>query len=175
MLCHVIPLKRVYEAVISLYELRRQGQLFTLQVAGGIDDPTAPRYALALLSLVERLGLTDVVTFCGHVEDPAPWYQSTDVFLSNSYWEGQQNALLEAMASGCYCLSHCWAGSDEVLPPEHIFITDSDLRAKLLSYTTTSETAQRRAQLHMRTIAEERFDARRMIREIVDIVESVDQ
>jgi len=173
MVCRVVPLKRVYEAVLCLHELRRQGHPFTLHVAGHLGDDRAPRYPLALRSLVEKLELSDAVRFYGQVPDPSQFYADIDVFLSNSYWEGQQNALLEAMASGCYCLSHCWAGAEEVLPAENIFTTDADLRAKLLAYAALPEPEKQAAQAQMRAIAEERFDERRMVREILDLVESV--
>jgi glycosyltransferase involved in cell wall biosynthesis len=171
MVCHVIPLKRVYEAVLCLFDLRRQGFPFTLHVAGKLGDEQSPRYPLALLSLVEKLDLTDEVIFYGHVSDIARWYQGIDIFLSNSYWEGQQNALLEAMASGCYCLSHCWGGAEEVLPQGNTFITDADLRAKLMAYVERPEAEKQQAQTQMRAIAEEKFDERRMVREIIEIIE----
>jgi hypothetical protein len=35
---------------------------------------------------------------------------------------------MEAVASGCYCLSHDWDGADELLPAENLYLTDSQLR-----------------------------------------------
>jgi len=111
------------------------------------------------------------VHFDGYVTDVESWYKDVDVFLSNSYFEGQQVALLEAMASGCYCLSHCWAGAQEVLPPEYIYVTDQELREKLTVYAALPEEEKRTHQQRMRFIAEERFDERRMVAEIVALVE----
>lgn len=173
MVCNLLPIKRVYEAVLSVYELRRAGHAFTLRVAGSPGDGEARRYAWALESLVHKLSLTHAVQFDGFVTDIPDWLVDVDVFISNSYWEGQQVALLEAMAAGCYCLGHCWDGIEEILPSENIYTTDGDLRAKLLAYAALSAAAQRTAQARMRAIAEERFDERRMVREIVELIEQV--
>ena len=170
--CSIIPIKRVYDLVLCLSELRRSGYPFTLHVAGAFS-PTERRYAWAVQHLIQRLSLGDSVQLYGRVDSVAGWLQSIDIFISNSYWEGQQVALLEAMAAGCYCLSHCWAGVEEVLPPENIFTTDVDLREKILAYAALSEEEKRQEQMKMRTIAEERFDERRMVQKIIEIIEEV--
>lgn len=173
MACRVTTIKRVYEAILCLYELRRQGYPFTLDITGRLEDERERRYPLAVLSLVERLGLSEHVIFRRHVADVAEWFRGIDIFLSNSFWEGTQVALLEAIASGCYCLSHWWAGAEEVLPLDHLFFTDSELREKLLAYAALENEAQAQAQAEMRAIAEARFDVRRMTDEIVGIVDQV--
>ncbi len=171
MVCRVSPLKRVYEAVLTLATLRSQGHAFSLHVAGPLGKERNPRYALALRELVAKLGLADCVTFYGQEDNIPAWLERIDVFLSNSYWEGLSLALLEAMASGCYCLAHCYGGAEEVLPPQNIYATDADLQARLLCYATLGETEKQQAQLGMRRIAEEKFDQRRMVRETVEVVE----
>jgi glycosyltransferase involved in cell wall biosynthesis len=166
------PVKRVYEVVLQIAQMHSRGYPFQLRIAGR-RNPRFLRYARAIETLVAKLGLTGSVAFDGFVEDMPGWYESIDVFISNSYWEGQPLSLLEAMASGCYCLSHCWDGAEEVLPDENIFATDSDLRAKLISYAGLPRAEKRQAQARMRAIAEEKFDERRMVREIIDLIESV--
>ena len=47
------------------------------------------------------LGLADRATFTGALADPAPLYQTFDVFALSSDTEQQPLSLLEAMASGC--------------------------------------------------------------------------
>jgi glycosyltransferase involved in cell wall biosynthesis len=158
--------------ILCLYQLRKDGFPFTLSVAGEFRNK-APRYAWAINSLIEKLGLSSYVDFPGYVNDVARWLRHVDIFVSNSYWEGQQVALLEAMASGCYCLSHCWAGAEEVLPAENIFVTDDELRSKLIAYAKLAEDEKHQAQARMRAITEEKFDERRMVREIVELVERV--
>lgn len=172
MACTILPIKRVYEAVLCLAELRRQGHPFVLHIAGRPGDKQSPRYRLALLSLIEKLDLEDSVFFHGYIEDMPKWYQGIDIFLSNSYWEGQPLALLEAMASGCYCLGHAWGGVEEVLPPENIFVTQGELLDKLVCYASQDEKLRRESQAHMRVLAETAFDEQRMIRSILMVIEA---
>ena len=81
-----------------------------------------------------------------------------DVFVSNSYWEGQQVALLEAMATGCHCLAHAWSGVEEVLPADNVYVTDNELQGKILDYCGVPDSERRARQERMRTIACEKFD-----------------
>jgi len=173
MVCNLLPIKRVYEMLLTLYQLRQDGHPFTLRIAGKAGEGEVQRYVWAMQNLIAKLCLEEYVAFDGYVENVSGWLQAVDVFISNSYWEGQSVALIEAMASGCYCLSHCWDGVEEVLPPEHIFTTDGDLRAKLLAYAALPEADKQQAQAQMRAIAEEKFDERRMVRQIIEVIEQV--
>ncbi len=53
-----------------------------------------------LQEMVKELALDDRVQFPGWAENPYPYYRSARAFLTASYWEGQPNAVLEAMALG---------------------------------------------------------------------------
>jgi glycosyltransferase involved in cell wall biosynthesis len=171
MVCNLLPIKRVYEVLLTLYQLRQDGHPFTLRIAGKAGEGEAQRYVWAMQNLIAKLRLEEYVTFDGYVENVSSWLQTVDVFISNSYWEGQSMALIEAIASGCYCLSHCWDGVEEVLPAEQIFTTDSDLRAKLLAYAALPEADKQQAQARMRAVAEEKFDERRMVNDIFEIIQ----
>ncbi len=168
-LAHLTPRKRVYELILDFRELLRQGS-FRLHIEGGAV-PWSRDYPVALRALVERLGLTDKVTFYDHVTDPAGWYHKIDIFVLNSYSEGLPVALLEAMASGCYCLSHCWDGAEEVLPREHIFVSGSELQERVLAYSTKSEAARQELRKQMRAIVKERFDIKRVNADVRRVVE----
>lgn len=170
------PVKRVYETVISLYELKAKGYRTHLHIAGGMvpggyhDD-----YALATYRLVEKLGLERDVTFYGHVKDPYQWLHNIDIFISNSYWEGQQVALLEALASGCYCLSHWWDGAEEVVPQKALFVTGGDLQQKIIDYIHLSDTEKQKRKHEAREIARSKFDLeqtkkgiRKVLAELID-------
>jgi glycosyltransferase involved in cell wall biosynthesis len=49
---------------------------------------------------IEAAGLQNRVTLTGRVDDPFGWYQRASVFVFPSRYEGQPNALIEAMSSG---------------------------------------------------------------------------
>jgi glycosyltransferase involved in cell wall biosynthesis len=168
MLCYIAPIKRVYETVLMLYSLRQQGADARLFIAGRAEDP---RYTAATYRLVQMLNLQEAVIFEGQVGAPEHWLQKIDVYISNSFWEGQQVALLEAMASGCYCLAHRWAGADEMLPEENLFITEAQLQQQIMAYATLPETEKHQRQQHLRTLAVERFNIARskeQIRRLID-------
>ena len=109
-----------------------------MHIAGGMDQ-SFEDYYYALQSIVADLGIQEKVTFYGNVKETWDWYHKIDIFISNSYSEGLQVAPMEAMASGCYCLSHRWRGADELLPQEYLYFTDTELREKILQYCVTSE------------------------------------
>jgi len=176
MVCSIHPIKRVYETVILVYKLKRLGLKPRLHVAGGkwengyFDD-----YYVAILRAIEKLGLKEDVTLHDHVDDTAGWLKQTDIFISNSYWEGQQVALLEAMATGCYCLSHFWDGAEEVVPRENIFITEDELLEKIVCYAQQPEAERHRLQAEMEAIAHDKFDAERQKAQIRQIIEETCQ
>jgi glycosyltransferase involved in cell wall biosynthesis len=156
MLCSIKPVKRVYEVILVYSKLVELGYTAHLHI-GGEPDIGDFRYAAAVYGLVEKLNLENNVTFHGHVGNTPAWLQQIDIFISNSFWEGQQVALLEAMASGCFCLSHFWDGAEEILPPENLYITDAELLNKLIQYFRRTDDKEV-ARIKLRSIICERFD-----------------
>jgi glycosyltransferase involved in cell wall biosynthesis len=158
MLGNLTPIKRVYELILTLSELNKWGYNLHLHLAGEPrKGPRDQRYYASLHRLVEKLGLQDQITFYGFVSDPENWLRSIDIFISNSFWEGQQNALIEALATGCYCLSHFWDGAEEILPPDYLYSTESDLQQKIIEYIEMSEEMRQNHRRRMRCLAEEKF------------------
>jgi len=71
---------------------------------------------LELRTLVEELGLSEDVRFAGFQSDPAPFYQSADVFVLSSDYEGFGNVIVEALACGTPVVStNCPSGPSEIL------------------------------------------------------------
>lgn len=172
MLCNVHPVKRIYETLFTIAKVKRAGYQPHLHVAGGKwPGGYFDGYHVAIERLIEKLGLQENVTLYGHVTETAAWLQTIDIFLSNSYWEGQSVALLEAMASGCYCLSHFWDGAEDVLPAAALFGFDDELCEKVIAYAeaSTCEKSQQRQQ--MRQIACDKFDLRQITQAIHQVLE----
>lgn len=172
MLCNISPIKRVYEVILMFYNLRQQGYKAHLFIAGkpGKGDF---RYTAAVYHLVEKLGLQNDVIFEGHVTDTPAWLQKIDILISNSFWEGQQVALLEGMASGCYCLSHFWAGAEEMLPPENLYITDVELQQKIIEYAEKPEVEKQHYQAQLRSIALEKFNIEKTKTQIIQVTKEI--
>lgn len=171
-LCHLTPRKRVYDLLMTFYELIQQNEAFHLHIGGG-PHPAHGEYYLALQEAVHNLGLTDKVTFYGNVSDTWNWYQQIDIFISNSYSEGLQVAPMEAMASGCYCLSHRWSGADELLPEENLYFTSRELQDKILCYAELAESEKQNHKERMRSIVVENFNIDRTKIQVRQLLEEV--
>jgi glycosyltransferase involved in cell wall biosynthesis len=170
----LVPIKRIYDLVLTFAQLRFQGYPYHLYIGGSIQTGADNQaYATVLFELPARLGFADAVHFSGHVSDTPNWLRNIDILVSNSYWEGQPVALLEGMASGCYCLSHHWPGADEILPEENIYYLDSELQEKIKSFAGYPQTEQVTIRKRMRAIAEEKFDLERMLRNTRELVNEV--
>lgn len=171
MLCDLIPLKRVYEVILTLHELRKKGNILNLHVGGEPrKGPDYERYCVSMHRAVEKLGLKDQVVFHGWVDDVVSWLQKIDIFISNSYWEGQHNSLLEAMGVGCYCISHFWDGAEEILPPEYLYVSDAELQQKIIEYCELPDEEKQHHQTKLRSIVREKFNIEQVkvrIREII--------
>ena len=164
-LCNLTPRKRIYDLILNFYELTKTTDYFHLHIGGG-TDPSFQDYYEALQHIVIELKLQDKVTFYGNITDTPNWYHKIDIFISNSYSEGLQVAPMEAMASGCYCVSHRWDGAEELLPQENLFYTGNDLQEKIISYYSLTEDQKLEKKKLMRSIAMEKFDIKRTILQV---------
>lgn len=70
----------------------------------------------SLLLLAQELNVADRIVFAGFHADPTPFYQTADLFVLSSNYEGFGNVLVEAMASGLSVVStDCPSGPREIL------------------------------------------------------------
>lgn len=168
-LCHVSPRKRPYEMILALAEVMHRRPGLRMSIAGDVE-PAYRDYEEALHHLVARLGLQGRVTFEGPVTHPAAWYPNIDIFVSNSYSEGLQQAPIEAMATGCYTLSHEWAGAEELVPRECLYLTDAGLVEKVEAYCGLDADRREQTRRAMRASVVERFDDRRAFAQIDEII-----
>jgi glycosyltransferase involved in cell wall biosynthesis len=171
-LCHLTPRKRVYDLLLTFFDLLKRKDDFHLHI-GGDDHPAHEDYSESLHTLVHDLGIGDKVTFYGFVEEPWNWYPKIDIFISNSYSEGLQVAPMEAMANGCYPLVHRWRGADELVPEENLYFTNQDLISKILKYRDMPEDEKKLARQQIRAIACEKFDIEQTKASIRGIIEEV--
>ena len=171
-LCHLTPRKRIYDLILIFCELTKEREDLRLHIAGD-PHPAYGDYYAALQHIVKELDLVDKVVFHGHVEDTPNWYQMIDIFISNSYSEGLQVSPMEAMASGCYCLSHRWNGANELLPDKYLYYSNSELKNKVLSYCDTPDSEKLREKRRMREIVEMNFDINEHKERVRETIEDV--
>jgi hypothetical protein len=74
------------------------------------------------------------------------------------------------MAAGCYCLSHCWEGSDEILPREFLFDTNLSLADKLKEYFAMEQGIRAKGGREMRSIVEKKFGIEQTTESILSAV-----
>ena len=171
-LCHLKPRKRVYDLILAFYELAQKRGDLRLYI-GGDMRPRFRDYYGAIHRLVRELGLQDRVIYDGHVDDPESWYRKIDIFISNSYSEGLQVSPMEAMASGCFCLSHFWDGADELLPVENLFYTGTEFQEKVLQYCEASETEKRAQREKLYQLVCDQFDIDKTKVRIRELLEEI--
>lgn len=171
-LCTLIPRKRIYEIILAFAELCKEFPGLHLHV-GGPEHDNFVEYSQALYSLVRRLKLQDKVIFYGKVDNPEHWYRNLDIFVTASYSEGLQVALLEAMACGIYSLSHSWEGVEELLPESNLFFSEHDLLQRLKEYLQMSEDERNAAKQQMLSLVSGKSDIQNTIQQIRAIVEEI--
>jgi glycosyltransferase involved in cell wall biosynthesis len=171
-LCHLRPRKRVYELILAFHRLDQLRPGFHLHIGGG-EAPGFGEYYEAMRALVTKLGLEEKVTFYGHVERPEEWYGKIDIFISNGYSEGLQVSLLEAIASGCYSLSHFWDGADELMPADTLYFGEAELVERILCYADMPEPERARRRLALQDVVAARNDVDETKRQIRELIEAV--
>lgn len=89
--CRLESIKNISGVLTALSKLKEKGYSFEYLIIGDGAEFSE------LKTLTSALGLNENVEFLGFLADPDPYYQSADLFLSNSDSEGFSNSLLEAM------------------------------------------------------------------------------
>jgi glycosyltransferase involved in cell wall biosynthesis len=107
--CVMRPEKRmdwVVRAFAKVHKFDPQAHL--LLVGSG---PETPR----LQALAAELGVSEVSHFEPGQADVAPWMQAMDIYINSSSSESFPNALLEAMACGCFPIGSRVGGIPELI------------------------------------------------------------
>ena len=117
MLCvaRLVPLKNVALLIDAMAEVAQLDPKAHLIIAGDGPDETALRAQAA------RLGLSERITFTGHVahQQLAPLYRSADLFVLSSDFDNSPNVVLEAMACGLAVVATDAGGAADYVAPSH--------------------------------------------------------
>lgn len=164
------PQKGHVTAIRAVAEARRRGVDVRLSVVG--EGPIAGE----LRDEVTRLDLDGAVELLGRRTDIRELHASHDAFCFPSLWEGQGNALLEAMACGRAALASDIPVLREVLGDAGRFAPPGDERAFADGMVELSALgAEGRAELgrRARRRVEEHYDAEQKVQRLVEHYRSV--
>lgn len=105
----LVPQKDFSTLIRAFHKLTKKINLYLIILGDG------PLYT-ELNKQVESLGLTQIVSLPGYVENLFSYMQHASIFVLSSAWEGFGNVLVEAMACGCPVVStDCPSGPAEIL------------------------------------------------------------
>jgi len=113
----------------------------------------------SLKNLTRRLGIRDVVSFLGRMDNVVEYMQAADLFVLPSVSEGLSNSLLEAMACGLAVVTADIGGNNEVVRhlKNGILVKPRDskqLAKALLMVLSDTELAERLGEEARKTIGE---------------------
>lgn len=111
---------RLLEAFALAYSQREDIQLIILG-----DGPLR----IQLERVAAELGVANVVTFLGMVDNPLDYMLECDCFVLSSDYEGQPMVLLEASSLGLPIISVSFASLGETLPPERGVVVEQSAEA----------------------------------------------
>jgi glycosyltransferase involved in cell wall biosynthesis len=109
-------LLRLIEALASV--IVRRGATAILCGSGPLEAQLRAR--------IESLGVTDRLLLTGYVDTVWSLLHAADVFVAVSHFEGQPNAVLEAMAAGCPMVLSDIPAHREVLDDGAALFVDGD-------------------------------------------------
>jgi glycosyltransferase involved in cell wall biosynthesis len=135
----LVPQKNLPLLLGALKELNSQESPgFSLTIVGSGPLKTE------LQSLSVNLGIEELVTWKGQLQEVLPFYRSLDIFVLPSDYEGFGLVLLEAMSQGIPVIARRISAIPEVMGEEHPGLVDSispvDLALKIRTLTSDQDT-----------------------------------
>jgi len=141
-----------------------------LWIAGGGDLSNIKKYC-------DELGVLPVVKFLGVVKNIEGIYNKASIFTLPSKKEGMPNALLEAMASGCACVSFDIAtGPSEIIDDgiDGYLVKDNDLKSFRIRIIELIEDEGKRHQMSLNaTNKGKEYDIQKIGGEWIDLMNSI--
>lgn len=99
----------------------------------------------SLKEMADKMHISDYVLFTGFCDNPYMYMKNTDIFVFTSLFEGQPNALIEALICGCPIISaDCDYGPREILGYGRYGILTKKLDGKIDNPLTTPLTCAER-------------------------------
>lgn len=175
-LSRLCPSKGVPEILEAARLLKHKGYPFRIHLYGhGVTNTIID----AFRGRVSMLGVADRVSFHDYVEDAEKFavYADSDVYLLPSHNEGCPNAVLEAMASGCFVISTAAGALQEVVKDGKggaiVRVGDSADLADRMEWAIRHPDEVRRLGGMNRAYAFDHFESNVLVQQMVSIYEEV--
>ena len=174
-------LKGIEELIEAIITLKNKEQISVFQFSvvghenktGYIDELKAKLQANGIVS--------DKVTFLGRItgKDKFQLYANHQIYVLPSYTEGCPNSLLEALASGMFCITtRVGALSDVIIPKENgmfVNVKDSAAIFKALMYCSSNVDFNKNRSAHAKKYSE-KFDIKKITQlfetKYIDLIEN---
>jgi glycosyltransferase involved in cell wall biosynthesis len=91
---------------------------------------------------LKEAGLTEAVTFYGHIKNADEWLKDKDFIFSSSLIEGHPVGILEAMSRGCRPLIYNFPGAGYLYRPNYVWTTFDDLENIFLNGPSPEEVSR---------------------------------
>lgn len=162
----LVPQKGHETLLRAVAAARTAGAAVRLTIAG--EGPLRGE----LVALAAELGITDVVDLREPTSSVSALHRSHDLFCFPSRWEGQGNALLEAMACARPVLASDIPTLREVAGPEATYAPVDEPAAwadAIAAFARVDPSARAEIGAALRTRVEERYDAAPTVAALVDV------
>jgi len=111
--CGRLVPQKGFDLLLKAFAKLKEKERFYLTIVGDTQDND---YKSELESLIQSLGLNDLVNLAGFQSNVYHWYKQADIFVLSSRYEGFPNAVLEALSCGTPVLANqCKGGVDEII------------------------------------------------------------
>lgn len=124
------------------------------------------------IKLAEKLGISlRIIPKLPHSQ-LVNWYQSALVFTLTSQTEGQSKALLEALSSGCACLTTSFPGNPIKSNQTGLIITSALDFSQKLDILIKSQKLRQKLSLNARSMTKKRFDIYNLVKKEINLLKS---
>lgn len=169
------PAKGQETALRALHELVQDGAApddCELVIAGSGPD----EYTDRLKGLAEELGVADMTTFLGYVDDPFEVYRRSDALIMASRCEAMGRVTVEAMAAGLPVIGRNSGGTPELVDHGEtglLYDGGADELAGRMRHLASRPDLSRQLGLNGSRVASDRFVIERYVQNVEKVYESV--
>jgi len=157
------------KVVVAMGSLVEQKGFDTLLNAFSLAQKNIPNFYLKIIGegtlkskledQTRKLGIQELVRFLGLVQNPANEFQTSDIFILSSRYEGSPNALIEAMSFGLACIStDCPSGPADLIQDHSngllVPVDDSEAMASALINMANSPELRHKCSLNALQISQ---------------------